>query len=375
MSSRKLSWRERFLIACGPGVLAGITFGDWLRLLRENRFSIDLAYFPRAVSSTFAAVTNSVFRWYEDHHYGPKWKDVAVPRPLFVLGHWRSGTTHLHYLLGLDDRFACPNFYQVIYPHTFLSTEGWYSGLTAFLLPDRRAYDNMHLDLTVPCEDEFVMCVCGFLTPYLTGVFPRRAADYDRFLTFRNAPPQAIEEWKSSLQMFLKKLTLKHGKPLILKSPPHTCRIKLLLEMFPDAKFVHIHRNPYAVFQSMVHTYATGLPFGRLQHTNKVDWSERLIRQYTELHAAFFEERSLIPADRFHELAFEELEKEPVSEIRRLYEALGLPAFAEVEPSLRKYLDSLSDYRKNEFPELESDVRRRIAGEWRRCFEEWGYPI
>jgi hypothetical protein len=363
MLSRKLSWRERFLIACGPGVLAGITFGDWLRLLRENRFSIDLAYFPRAVSSTFAALTNSIFRWYEDRRYRPKWQDVTVSPPLFVLGHWRSGTTHLHYLLGLDDRFACPNFYQVIFPHTFLSTERWFSGLSAFLLPDRRAYDNVRLDLTVPCEDEFAMCVCGFMSLYLTGVFPRRAAEYDQFLTVRNAPPQAIEAWKLSLRLFLQKLTLKHRKPLILKSPPHTCRIKLLLEMFPDAKFVHIHRNPYAVFQSMVHTYATGLPFGRLQHTNEVDWSERVIRQYKELYAAFFEERSRIAADRFHELAFEELEQDPVSELRRLYEALSLPAFAGVEPALRKYLDSLSGYRKNQFPELVPDVRRRIASE------------
>src|SRR5215211_4690945 len=105
---RVLSWRERFLIACGPGVLAGVTAGDWLRLLRENRFSIDSPYLLRAAAVTWAAVTNSVFRWFEDWHFGPRLKDVIVEPPLFVLGHWRSGTTHLHYLLGCDRRFACP---------------------------------------------------------------------------------------------------------------------------------------------------------------------------------------------------------------------------------------------------------------------------
>jgi omega-hydroxy-beta-dihydromenaquinone-9 sulfotransferase len=369
------SWRERFLIGCGPGVLAGITLGDWLKLLKENSFSVDSAYLPRAISISFAAVMNSVFRWCEDHRYGTKWKDVPVPPPLFVLGHWRSGTTHLHYLLGRDDRFACPNFYQVFYPHTFLSTERGFSGLTAFLLPEHRAYDNVRLDLTVPCEDEFAICVSGFLTPYLTGVFPRRAAHYDRFLTFRNAPPQAVEEWKSSLRLFLKKLMLRYGKPLILKSPPHTGRIKLLLDMFPDARFVHIHRDPYTVFQSFVHTYTAGLPFGRLQRTKEVDWTERVIRQYRELYDAFFEERGLIAAGHFHELGFKELEKDPVGEMRKLYEALDLPEFAKVEPALRTYVDSLSGYRKNVFPDLAPVVRRRIAGEWRRCFEEWGYPI
>ena len=370
-----LSWRERFLIGCGPGVLAGITLGDWVKLLRENRFSVDPAYLPRAVSISFASVINSLFRWYEEWRYGAQWKDVPVPPPLFVLGHWRSGTTHLHYLLGLDDRFACPTLYQGHFPHTFLSTERSLSGLTGFLLPKHRPYDNVRLDLTVPYEDEFAMCVWGFKTSYLAGVFPRRLAHYDQFLSFRNAPPQAIDEWKSSLRLFLKKLMLRHDKPLILKSPSHTCRIKLLLDMFPDARFVHIHRDPFTVFQSIVHTYAAGLPFGRLQRTDDVGWTERLIRQYRELYDAFFEERRLIPDGHLHEMCFEELEKDPVGEMRKLYEALGLPEFGTVEPTLRTYLDSLSSYRKNVFPELASDVRRRIAGEWGRCFEEWGYPV
>jgi hypothetical protein len=278
-------------------------------------------------------------------------------------------------LLGLDDRFAYPNFYQVIYPHTFLSTEKWFSGLTAFFLPEHRAYDNVRLDLKVPCEDEFAMCVSGFKTSYLTGVFPRRAAYYEQFLSFRNAPQQAIDEWKSSLRLLLKKLMLRHGKPLILKSPSHTCRIKHLLDMFPQAKFVHIHRDPYIVFQSLVHTYMNALPFGRLQRTDVVDWTERVIRQYRELYDAFFEERGLIPGSHFHEMSFEELEKDPVGEMRKLYDALGLPEFAKVEPTLRAYLDSQSGYRKNTFPDLALDVRRRIAGEWRRCFDEWGYSI
>ena len=369
-----LSWRERFLIACGPGVLAGVTTADWLRLLRDNRFSIDTPYLLRAASVTWCALTNSAFRWYENLRYGPALNCVTVHPPLFVLGHWRSGTTHLHYLLGRDRRFACPNFYQCCFPHTFLSTEDHFSWPQAFLLPERRPYDNVRTDLKVPQEDEFALGVLCQRSPYLAGVFPRRAEHYDQFLTLRDASPRDVEAWKSALLVLVKKLTLKYGKPLVLKSPAHTGRIRLLLELFPGAKFVHIRRDPHTVFQSTVHTYATGLPYGRLQRTDRFDWTGRLIRQYRELYDAFFEQCPLIPAGNFHELCYEELERDPVGEVRRLYGALGLPDFAAVEPDVRRYVDSLGGYRKNVFPPLPPDQRRRVAAEWRRCFEAWGYP-
>jgi hypothetical protein len=101
----------------------------------------------------------------------------------------------------------------------------------------------------------------------------------------------------------------------------------------------------------------------------------RILRTYKEMYDVFFEERALIPAGHFHEIGFEELEADPVAQMRKLYEALGLADFGHVEPVLRRYLASLSGYKKNRLPELSSELRRWIAGEWRRCFEEWDYPV
>ena len=73
-------------------------------------------------------------------------------------------------------------------------------------------------------------------------------------------------------------------------------------------------------------------------------------------------------------LQFEDLEREPVVEMRKLYEALQLPGFDTVEPGLRKYLDSLTGYQKNQFPELGADLRSKVHKEWKRNFDAWGYP-
>jgi len=159
-----------------------------------------------------------------------------------------------------------------------------------------------------------------------------------------------------------------------LKSPPHTARIRLLLDVFPEARFVHIHRNPYAVFQSARHSAQKLVPYCTLQRPTLDLEEERTIRQYREVYDAFFEEVSLIRQDRFHEVVFEDFERDPVGEMRRVYEAIGLPDFGVAESSMRSYVDSLSEYEKNTYPPLEPQMRERIAREWRRSFEAWGYP-
>jgi len=294
--------------------------------------------------------------------------------PLFILGHWRSGTTLLHNLLTQDsDQFAYANTYQVVNPHTFLSTEEVNSKRFAALVPTKRPMDNMELSFQTPQEDEFAPLLLTFRSLYLGISFPRREDYYSRYLTFRDVPRKEIEAWKAGFEWFLKKLTFKHGRALVLKSPPHTARIRILLEMFPNARFVHIHRDPYAVFQSSRHYFDTATWYTYLQRPELDGMDERIIRRYTTLYDAFFEDKVMIPSGQFHEVCFEDLERDPLNELRMLYEKLTLPGFHALEPKLKVYVDSLSGYRKNEFPELSHALRRKVAEAWRRTFDEWGY--
>ena len=73
-------------------------------------------------------------------------------------------------------------------------------------------------------------------------------------------------------------------------------------------------------------------------------------------------------------IRFEELVADPVAQVRSVYEALDLPDFDYVEDPLHEYVDSLTGYKQNVFPELANETRERIAREWHGCFDEWGYP-
>lgn len=356
--------------------LTGLTARDWWRLLREIGFDVDPVYWHRAGLITLTSLLNSHYKRREDRRFVPEIASTEIGEPpVFILGHWRSGTTHLHNLLAQDAvRFAFANTYQVVNPHTFLTSEEVNAKRFARLVPEKRPMDDMALSFGTPQEDEFAPCLMTGFSPYLGMAFPRHQERYERYLTFRDVPEDEIEAWKKAMQWFVKKLTLKYRRPILLKSPAHTARIALLLETFPGARFVHIHRNPYEVFQSVLHYYDTAVWYSYMQKPDRSVIVDTVLNRYRQLFDAFFAQRDCIPEKNFCELGFADLERDPVGEVGKIYDALALGDFAPARPGLEKYVASLENYRKNRHADLNPRDRERVAHEWRRSFETWGYP-
>jgi hypothetical protein len=373
----KALWVERirvFLVNRLFTTFYGPTCGQWLRLLRQHHFAVDLPYWPRATFITLASLANSAGKRLENRVYGPKVANVSIQPPVIILGHWRSGTTYLHNLLATDEQFACPNLYQTLNPHTFLCSERW-SRILGVASPKTRLVDNVGLGFETPQEEEFAICNATFLSPYMGWAFPRYEDDYEKYLTLRQVPEEEIVQWKAALVLFLQKLTWKYDRPLVLKSPAHTCRIRLLLELFPDARFIHIHRNPYTVFQSTRRLYALMYRATRLQRSTMEGVNARIIRRYKTMYDLFFEERGLIPDRQFCEVSFQKLVEDPMGQVENIYEKLDLPGFSAAQPSLQRYLTSMADYRKHEYGELPSTLRRQIGRAWQQNFERWAYAF
>ncbi len=354
--------------------LCGMTFQDWCKTLQDNQFAIPPKYWHRAALLTAGSALNSWYRFREDRQFGQAIDQTQVMPPLFVLGHWRSGTTLLHNLLAINDRYAFPNLYEVFFPHTFLCTEDSRTGMLAPLIPRTRVFDNVAMGLDMPNEDEFATATATLQSTYMAWAFPKGAARYEPYLTFRGVPDAEIDAWKAALLRFLKKMTIRYQRPLLLKSPPHTGRIKILLEMFPEAKFVHVHRDPFTVFRSTRHLNEKLTQSLQFQKSDQGDADETVIRRYRHIHDAYFDERSLIPDGHLHEIAFSDLERDPVGQLRETYDALDLGGFEDVRPGLEDHVAGLADYRKNTYAELPKALKDRLRHEWRRSFEAWNYP-
>ncbi|NEQ45364.1 MAG: sulfotransferase [Leptolyngbya sp. SIOISBB] len=353
----------------------GITLANWRSLLHRQHHRVDPAYWHRAAVITLTSLLSTALSQVESWRYDSAIAATELPEdPIFILGHWRSGTTLLHELMTLDvENLAYPNTFEVMSPTTFLLTEDWCSRWFASLVPTQRPMDNMRLSFQSPQEDEFAIALTTLQSYYLALSFPAAESAYEQYLTLEDLSAEALQTWQIHFRWFLKKLTYKYQRPLVLKSPPHTARIRLLLEMFPKARFIHIHRHPYDVFRSMRRYYHTAGWLTCLQKPNLATLDQAILRRYRLLYDAYFEQRSLIPTEQFHEMAFTDLEQAPVTQLQALYQQLQLPYSNAFEARVDNYLNARRHYRKNQFAPLEDNICQHINQQWQRSFAMWGY--
>lgn len=354
----------RYLLACTLfHPLEGITFDDWLQLLRRERFRISPTYWPRALWLTAASLFTSLAARRVERRFGAALDATEVFAPVFILGHYRSGTTHLHELLAVDPNFASTTRFQAYNPNTFLANESWLAPIVEpFMLPRRVQ------------EDEIALMIGSRLSPYLDWIFPRSRQNYTRTLTFRDADPAETAAWSATLVRFLKSLTLRTGRPLLLKSPPHTARVSLILSLFPDARFIHIRRDPFAVYASTMGLLKAVRPVFRLQSDPRPIDADAVLDTYKTMYDAYFEDRDFIPPDQLVEIAYEDLDRDPLGQLRAIYEGLDLGDFEAIRPAFESYLATIAGYRKNRHPKLDDATRRKIELACARGFDAWGYP-
>jgi hypothetical protein len=352
----------------------GSDFFAWLRLILRNHLAITPSLWYVAYIVTFVSLGHTLLRWLEEAWYGSRLERVAIPQaPLFIIGHWRTGTTLLHELLILDPRHTYANTYQCLEPNHFLLTEPLFRRLFRFLLPSRRPMDNMPAGWERPQEDEFALCMMGQPSPYLTIAFPNHPPQDPEALDLDDLPPHAREAWKNTFLRFLRHLTYKDPRRLVLKSPTHTCRIPTLLELFPDARFVHIVRDPYAVFSSTMNLWKALYVAHGLQRPTYAGLEEYVFRNFTHVYSRLEQTRHRVAPNRFHELRYEDLLSDPIGQMRLLYERLELGSFEELEPRVKAYLDGNASYNRNRYPDLAPELRAEIERRWGTVIRQYGY--
>lgn len=336
---------------------------------------VDVRLSGRAALMAAASVAGAPLAIAQSLTYGRRLRNTQVPPPIFIVGHWRSGTTHLHNLLCQDPGFGYLSMYQAMAPDCSLIGEPWLRRLLSRVMPVQRPMDEMNWPLDAPQEEEIAL---GKVLPwsfYNQFLFPRRARElFDKYVLFSGAAPADIDTWKQQYLRILQIASLHAGgKRLVLKNPVNTARLGLLYEMFPGAQFIHIHRDPYEVFSSTRNLHRKVLAFSALQRVSHSEVDETVLHLYSAMMRHYLEDKERIPREQLIDVRYDDMVHQPLDVMERLYARLGYGHFDQQRPRLDAYLHGLRGYRKNSFSALTREETDRIDARWDFAFSALGY--
>ncbi|MFO0410557.1 MAG: sulfotransferase family protein [Planctomycetota bacterium] len=357
-----------------PRIWHGMPAKVWFSNLARNRFAFSWSRLHYALGvSAFCPVT-SMLAIAQKLGWSRAIAKTELERPpIFILGHWRSGTTLLHEYLGLDPRFASPTTYQCFAPWHFLLTEGLVTRYGNWLLPDRRPMDNMKAGWALPQEDEFALMNLGAPSPYLRLMFPNHPVPYTETLDSSRFRPADLQAWRRQFEWFVKALTYKTRKQLLLKSPPHTGRIGTLRQMYPDSKFIHIVRDPRKLYPSTMKLWNSLDENQALQSpTDQSMLQSFVMESLVSMYRAFDRDRANIPESQIIDIRFEQFIAQPVQTLEEIYKHLDLGQYDTVRSNWENKSEQERGYQTNKL-QIDTEQESMILDRWSDYARKYGY--
>jgi hypothetical protein len=269
--------------------------------------------------------------------------------------------------------------------------------------------DNMPLHFDLPQEDELainVMTAGHAVSPYMALWFMNLEKTFRPYFAFddtaatttsaastnetvdQSLPDDQMAHariiWTNAMLHLLKKLTLRarwrqpdSQNRLVLKSPVHTARIPLLLQLFPDAQFIYIHRHPYEVFRSAAHMADTTYWYTYFYTPTPSMIQEFILRQYEILWDRYQEGKKLVMQNnqQLVEVSYDELSDNPIRTVERIYRELGWDVSEPYRQRLETDLADRVTYQKNCHQPLPMGIRTIINERWGPSFDALGYSM
>ena len=353
--------------------MAAYTWSNIMELLWQNKFQIHPKYLLRFLYGITVSTLFLPLRIWESLTFSERIKKT-VPKhdPVFIIGYYRSGTTYMITLFSKDPTKGYVSNVEGYLPTTFLGSPRITRWIVSASLPEQRPMDNVVMTADEPTEDEYSIGAYEKYSIYHGFIFPRNFRLYSRYNSF-NGLPADLRRWKRRWAWFNKKMTIRYkGRQMVYKNPTATFRIRHLLKMYPNAKFVHIYRNPYEVFSSNVQYHNKVFAIYALQTWDEHEMQETILDNYAEMYACFDRDRHLIPENNLVEIRYEDFIREPMTHMERIYSTLKLDGYEQAKSRMQEHVDSQRTYKPNRHI-LSADFVRRVNDKWGHIIDRFGY--
>jgi len=304
--------------------------------------------------------------------------------PVFVLGHWRSGTTYLQFLLSQDPKFIYHSKYQTFFPGIYKTTGPILKkSADAFLRTFNivrawRKNISINMDLDSPSETEAAAInLISPVTYHWAHIYPKKWRTYfNKFLFMEGLSSKEWQLWKQTMLGINSKLIKnKQEKRLLVKNPGDTGRIEHILKLYPNAKFVFIHRNPYEVFYSNKKLWHNILRTVSLQSVSKEELDGIILKLYKKLHQTYLDQKEKLRENQLAEVKYEHLKHRPIVELERIYDKIDLPGFKAAKPHFTAFMEDNTRESAVRKYEYQTEDIVQVNKQWGFTFEQWDYSM
>ena len=329
--------------------MATYSLRNIFRLLWINKFKISFKYIPRFLYALFMSAITLPLRVIEKIRFQKKIKSTVISEdPIFIIGFYRTATTLLHILFSKDKRLGYMSNLDIFTALFNLSFEKTSRRILEKRLPKTRPMDNIEMNVDGPQEEAYAISTTLEFAAPNAMIFPQNYDYFVKYISLDECPEKDLKRWKDTYQYFVKKTTFKHeGKQLVLKDPANSTRIKHLLAMYPNAKFIYTYRDPYPLLCSLKLLFQKLMELSALQTWDEDVIDSKFIRQLGRFYSGFLKSKHLIPPENFYTLKYEDFIVNPLQYLKEIYEKFGLDDFEQVKPALQEYLVAKKNYKTN----------------------------
>lgn len=350
---------------------AGIKLDQLFRLLHRNHITCNPKTILRLLFLIQSACWSSFFAWMEKAKYAKMLKNATTPdNPIFIIGHWRTGSTFLHQLMDLDPNLSAPTLFQVAIPDSFLISYRWYCPIFNKLISGHRPMDQVKIGMDEPQEDEYAIYRTTDYSPLENLVFPKSRNYFLNNGSLFLPSGENLVKWKNDVKNFYKKLHFKAGKRIVSKNPFNSFRINAIIEMFPNARFINIVRHPNCVVPSTINMWNI---LGK-QNSMNTNWScpefAEVVGFLKKLMETVEEASKDLPSGTMAQVRFEDLEASPVEVLKEIYRDLGLSFTDLFESRMKGFMKQNMSFRKNVYlltEEEKSIIARELEFQMKSC--------
>jgi hypothetical protein len=276
---------------------------------------------------------------------------VPVPKPMFIVGFGRTGSTFLHYLLALDAQARAPRLWELMEPSPPPRPESYDNDprirrVQMHLRSKSIATPDLHkihesIDAQAPEECQHMM----WHGPHHLTLGGLRAPEYSHWL--RHLSLAQLDVLYKSYKLQVQRLQLFNRRGhWVSKSLTHAHFYPVLFQVFPDARIIRLHRDPCQIIPAL----ASLIAHLQIPYTSRVDFTE-LGRQMLDLFLDSMNRTMQIDravsSEHFIDVLFDDLTRNPVGVVGEIYAKFGyqytaqfendMLGFLRTEPVTRKY--------------------------------------